>query len=73
MPGSVGAGAGDREYALFLQPWLTRTEWAAYDFPLHAMLRRGFAFGGDLSILADPLVAMIKVALERQSERNESA
>ena len=24
-------------------------------------------------ILADPLVAMIKVALERQSERNESA
>ena len=51
----TGGGAGDREYALFLEPWLSRTEWAAYDFPLHAMLRRGFGFGGDLSILADPL------------------
>ncbi len=53
----TGGGAGDREYALFLQPWLARTGWAAYDFPLHAMLRRGFAFGGDLSILADPLAS----------------
>ncbi len=40
---------------------------------LGAQLIMGALFGLLGLILADPLVAMIKVALERQSERNESA
>ena len=40
---------------------------------LGAQLIMGALFGILGLILADPLVAMIKVALERQSERNESA
>ena len=40
---------------------------------LGAQLIMGALFGLLGLILADPLVAMIKVALERQSQRNESA
>lgn len=47
----TGGGRGDAEYALYLEPWLAQTPFAAYDFPLHAALRRGFGFGGDLSAL----------------------
>lgn len=51
----TGSGAGDPEYQAFLLPYLTDSTHRAYDFPLHATLRRAFAFGGDLGELADPL------------------
>jgi alpha-amylase len=51
----TGGGSGNNEYALYLQPWMSDTTFAAYDFPLHNTLRRAFAIGGDLGLLADPL------------------
>ncbi len=51
----TGSGLGDPEYQLFLAPYLDQTSHAAYDFPLHASLRRAFAFNGNLADLADPL------------------
>ncbi len=42
----TGGGAGHPEYTAFLAPYLERTGHAAYDFPLHASLRRAFGFGG---------------------------
>lgn len=42
----TGGGAGHPEYTRFLAPYLELTGHAAYDFPLHASLRRAFAFGG---------------------------
>ncbi len=53
----TGSGLGDPEYQLFLAPYLDQTRHAAYDFPLHASLRRAFAFGGNLADLVDPLAA----------------
>lgn len=53
----TGGGSGNIEYERFLAPYLAITGHSAYDFPLHAMLRSGFAFGGNLGILADPLGA----------------
>jgi alpha-amylase len=50
----TGGGAGNVEYERFLAPWLAQTGHSAYDFPLHASLRQGFGFGGDLAILTDP-------------------
>jgi alpha-amylase len=50
----TGGGAGNIEYERFLAPYLAATDHSAYDFPLHASLRRAFAFGGDLAILAEP-------------------
>jgi len=51
----TGAGVGDTGYSLYLAPYLANTDHSAYDFPLHSALRRGFAFGGDLRVLNDPL------------------
>ncbi len=51
----TGSGLGDREYQLYLVPYLAETGHAAYDFPMHASLRRAFAFGGNLADLVDPL------------------
>ncbi|MGE4070849.1 MAG: alpha-amylase family protein [Lysobacterales bacterium] len=51
----TGGGVGNIEYERFLAPWLAQTGHSAYDFPLHAGLRQGFGFGGDLAILADPV------------------
>ena len=51
----TGSGLGDPEYQLYLLPYLDSSGHAAYDFPLHASLRRAFAFGGNLADLADPL------------------
>lgn len=48
----ITGGGGEAEYELYLRPWLELTPHAAYDFPLHAALRRGFGFGGDLGWLA---------------------
>jgi alpha-amylase len=49
----VGGGVGHPEYTTFLAPYLALTGHAAYDFPLHATLRRAFAFGGLMSELAE--------------------
>jgi alpha-amylase len=51
----TGGGVGNEEYRLFLAPYLAGTSHAAYDFPLHVALRRGFGFGGNLAELADVL------------------
>lgn len=51
----TGSGLGDPEYQLYLVPYLASSGHAAYDFPMHASLRRAFAFGGNLAELADPL------------------
>lgn len=51
----TGGGVGNIEYERFLAPWLAQTGLSAYDFPLHASLRQGFGFGGDLAVLADPV------------------
>jgi alpha-amylase len=51
----TGGGAGELEYDRFLQPYLTNTNHAAYDFPLQNQLRGAFSFGGSMSQLVDPL------------------
>lgn len=51
----TGGGVGQLEYERFLRPYLDGTSHAAYDFPLHVLMRRAFAFGGNLAELADPL------------------
>lgn len=53
----TGGGSGQIEYERFLRPYLEGTTHAAYDFPLHVVMRRAFAFGGNLAELADPLGA----------------
>lgn len=51
----TGSGLGDPEYQLYLLPYLDSSGHAAYDFTMHASLRRAFAFGGNLAELANPL------------------
>lgn len=61
----TGGGVGQIEYERFLRPYLAQTEHAAYDFPLHVVLRRAFAFGGNLAELAEPLATGQGLPAER--------
>ena len=49
-------GVGDREYSLFLEPYLRElsTEFAAYDFPLLNAIQQAFSWGKPLSDIAQP-------------------
>ena len=50
----TGGGSGEIEYDRFLAPYLSNTNHAAYDFPLHNQIRGAFSFGGSMSQLVDP-------------------
>jgi alpha-amylase len=50
----TGGGVGNGEYDKFLAPYLSGTDHAAYDFPLHAQMRAAFAPSGSMSLLVDP-------------------
>jgi alpha-amylase len=50
----TGGGVGNGEYDKFLAPYLSGTDHAAYDFPLHAQMRAAFAAGGSMDKLVDP-------------------
>lgn len=51
----TSGGAGNNEYNSFLAPYLSGTDHAAYDFPLHNTIRNAFSFGGSMSGLVNPL------------------
>ncbi|MBE9068972.1 alpha-amylase [Leptolyngbya cf. ectocarpi LEGE 11479] len=52
----TAGGVGEREYTLFLEPYLRElsADFAAYDFPLLNAIKQAFSFGQPLSDLANP-------------------
>ncbi|MGY0216403.1 alpha-amylase family protein [Endozoicomonadaceae bacterium StTr2] len=51
----TSGGAGNAEYTNFLKPFLERSDFGAYDFPLFNSIRNAFDYGGSLKTLVDPL------------------
>lgn len=52
----TSGGKNTIEYDKFLKPYLENNKThGAYDFPLFATIRSAFAYGGDMSLLVDPL------------------
>ena len=51
----TSGGAGNSDYNSFLSPYLSNTDHAAYDFPLHNTIRNAFLPSGTLSSLVNPL------------------
>lgn len=50
----TSGGKGSSDYHSFLEPYLNNTDHGAYDFPLFALIRAAFSFGGSMSQLHDP-------------------
>ena len=51
----TSGGAGNNEYNSFLAPYLSGTDHAAYDFPLHNTIRNAFSLSGSMNALVNPL------------------
>lgn len=52
----TNGGVGDKEYQLFLEPYLRELPpaFGAYDFPLLSAIRKAFSYGNRLDSIADP-------------------
>ncbi|MBM7072491.1 alpha-amylase family protein [Shewanella sp. 202IG2-18] len=50
----TSGGKESIEYKQFLAPYLDRTDFSAYDFPLFSQIREAFSYNGSLNSLAEP-------------------